>query len=39
MDANKMQEVDQKLQIERTLQIGDTTIDDDTEVEGRIMAL
>ena len=38
-DANKMQEMDQELQIERTLQLGDTVVDNDTKVEGRMLAL
>ena len=37
-NANKMQEVDQELQIERTLQLGDTDINNNTEVEGWTMA-
>ena len=38
-DTNKMQEVDQELQIEGALQLRDTDVDDDTEVEGRTLTL
>ena len=38
-DAKKMQEVDQKLQLDQTHQLGDTDVDEDTEVEGRTLAL
>ena len=34
-----MEEVDEELQIERTLQIRDTAVDDDTEVEGLTVAV